>query len=193
MNSLYYLYDISLIHEPSIITFTKNDFITTKLGNRISRLSVLKGSDKIVVAGKTIIEKDVELHADLASIIVGRYCIFAEKSIIKPPEISIKNNIEYAPVQIGDYVIFEQNVTSSAANIGSYVRIGKNATIMPLCIIYDAALILENTHLVAGTIVPPFSVFGGNPGKLIGRLHESWIEEFKDHCHTYYNNFQCKD
>jgi hypothetical protein len=45
--------------EPSPIFYSKVDFITTKQGNKISRQCVLKGSDKITVAGK------VRIHVPL--------------------------------------------------------------------------------------------------------------------------------
>ena len=38
--------------EPPVVNYSKADFITTKQGNKISRQCVLKGSDKITVAGK---------------------------------------------------------------------------------------------------------------------------------------------
>ena len=49
--------------------------------------------------------------------------------------------------------------------IGNDVWIGNNSTIMPGVQIGDGAVIAANAHIV--TNVPPYSIYGGNPGKLI--------------------------
>ena len=38
--------------------------------------------------------------------------------------------VKFIPLQIGDYVIIEQNSIISAAKIGSFVNIGKNCIIV---------------------------------------------------------------
>jgi len=49
--------------------------------------------------------------------------------------------------------------------IGNDVWIGDNVTIMSGCKIGDGAVLATNSHIVSN--VPPYSIFGGNPSKLI--------------------------
>jgi virginiamycin A acetyltransferase len=49
--------------------------------------------------------------------------------------------------------------------IGNDVWIGDNVTIMSGCKIGDGAVIATNSHIISD--VPSYSIFGGNPGKLI--------------------------
>ena len=54
-------------------------------GNRVSRLSVLCGSQNIVLNGKNIVESEAIIRGDLANVRVGRNCIISSKAVIRPP------------------------------------------------------------------------------------------------------------
>ena len=58
-------------------------FITSK-GNKISRQVLIKGSDRILIDGKTIILTGCVLRGDLAQITMGYYCVIREECIIRP-------------------------------------------------------------------------------------------------------------
>ena len=55
--------------------------------------------------------------------------------------------------------------TDNSIYIGNDVWIGNRSTIMPKVIVGDGAVIAANSHVV--TNIPPYSIFGGNPAKLI--------------------------
>lgn len=59
--------------------------------------------------------------------------------------------------------------------------------------IKDCARILDNTVLPAGTVVPPLTVFGGNPGRLICKLPETWQLLWGAFAETYYRSFKKRD
>lgn len=54
-------------------------------GNRVSRVSVLCGSQNIVLSGKVIVLNGVIIRGDLANVRVGRHCVISSKAVIRPP------------------------------------------------------------------------------------------------------------
>lgn len=54
-------------------------------GNRVSRASVLCGSQNIVLSGKVIVLSGVIIRGDLANVRVGRHCVISSKAVIRPP------------------------------------------------------------------------------------------------------------
>ena len=67
------------------IPFKKSEYIETASGNRVSRQSVLCGSQNIILNGKNIVQSDAIIRGDLANVRVGRHCIISSKSVIRPP------------------------------------------------------------------------------------------------------------
>eukprot|EP00455_Lapot_gusevi_P006901 TRINITY_DN12972_c0_g1_i1.p1 TRINITY_DN12972_c0_g1~~TRINITY_DN12972_c0_g1_i1.p1 ORF type:complete len:216 (-),score=30.05 TRINITY_DN12972_c0_g1_i1:220-792(-) len=175
--------------EPPVIYFSKADYITTKLGNKISRNSVLCGSDKIVVLGKTMIEAQSVLRGDLSNINIGKSCIIAERVVIRPPEF-FKGQVAYLPVTIGNYVVIERDSVVEAVSIGHCTHIGKNCVIGKRCMLSECCRIMDDTVLAPGTIVPPLCVFAGNPGVFVAKLPESYQETRIEHVNTYYKHFR---
>lgn len=175
--------------EPPTVYFEKSGFVVTKFGNKISKKSVLCGSDKICVRGKTIVEAKSVLRGDLAVVNIGASCIVGERVVIRSPDQRFKGGLVLIPIVIGDYVIIEKDSIVQAASIGSHVHIGKDCIIGKRCIISNCCRILDGTVLTAGTVVPPFSVYGGCPGKCVGSLSESYSKTVKDMSDTYYKHF----
>lgn len=54
-------------------------------GNKISRQTVLCGSQNIVLQGRVIIQSDSIIRGDLANVRTGRYCIISKEAVIRPP------------------------------------------------------------------------------------------------------------
>lgn len=54
-------------------------------GNKVSRQTVLCGSQNIVLHGKVIVQSDAIIRGDLANVRTGRYCIISKNAIIRPP------------------------------------------------------------------------------------------------------------
>ena len=51
--------------------FDKNRFFISQKGNKISKQILIKGSEKILIEGKTIIQTGSVLRGDLAQIQIG--------------------------------------------------------------------------------------------------------------------------
>ena len=64
-----------MMTEQSPLYFDGQRFVITSRGNKISRQVLLKGSDKIMIEGKTIIQSSSVVRGDLAQIQIGMYVI----------------------------------------------------------------------------------------------------------------------
>jgi len=152
----------------------KTQFVTTKFGNKISKKSVLCGSDKICVRGKTIIEAKAVIRGDLAGVNIGQCCIIGQGAVIRPADQRFRGSVVFIPVNIGDNTIIEADTTVEAAAIGSFVRIGKNCRIGKRAILSDCVQVRDDTVVPPGMVVPPFSILAGAPATIVGKLPEAY-------------------
>ncbi|KAM9179083.1 dynactin subunit 5 isoform 2-T2 [Mergus octosetaceus] len=169
--------------------YNKSEYIETASGNKVSRQSVLCGSQNIVLNGKTIVMNDCIIRGDLANVRVGRHCVVKSRSVIRPPFKKFSKGVAFFPLHIGDHVFIEEDCVVNAAQIGSYVHIGKNCVIGRRCVLKDCCKILDNTVLPPETVVPPFTVFSGCPGLFSGELPECTQELMIDVTKSYYQKF----
>ncbi|XP_012500440.1 PREDICTED: dynactin subunit 5 isoform X1 [Propithecus coquereli] len=109
---------------------------------------------------------DCIIRGDLANVRVGRHCVVKSRSVIRPPFKKFSKGVAFFPLHIGDHVFIEEDCVVNAAQIGSYVHVGKNCVIGRRCVLKDCCKILDNTVLPPETVVPPFTVFSGCPGVL---------------------------
>ncbi|XP_061938507.1 putative inorganic phosphate cotransporter isoform X4 [Apis cerana] len=71
--------------EPQDVYYSKAEYVETASGNKVSRQTVLCGSQNIVLHGKVIVQSDAIIRGDLANVRTGRYCIISKNAIIRPP------------------------------------------------------------------------------------------------------------
>ncbi|KAK7939861.1 hypothetical protein WMY93_003187 [Mugilogobius chulae] len=135
--------------ELSEILYNKAEYIETASGNKVSRQSVLCGSQNIVLNGKS----------------------------------GVLPSAHWGPR------FYEEDCVVNAAQIGSYVHIGKNCVIGRRCVLKDCCKILDNTVLPPETVVPPFTVFSGCPGLFSGELPECTQDLMIDVTKSYYQKF----
>ncbi|WWC62063.1 uncharacterized protein I303_104652 [Kwoniella dejecticola CBS 10117] len=181
-----------------LITYEKGTYIETDTGNKVSRKATITGATNIILGGKSIIQTGSILRGDLRRstagqhvvISMGRYCLIGEGSIIRPPGKLYKGAFTFYPVRISDFVHIQPNCIIEAGQIGSGVEIGENCIIGKFVITKDLAVILPNTVLPEGTVVPSMSVWGGNPGKLVDTLPETYQETMEAKCKSYYQRFR---
>ncbi|XP_076812948.1 dynactin subunit 5-like [Clavelina lepadiformis] len=172
------------------VFYQKEQYIETASGNKVSRQSVLCGSQNIVLNGKTIVEKDCIIRGDLANVRVGRNCIIKSRSVIRPPFKKFNKGVAFFPCVVGDHVYIEEDSIVNAAQVGSFVHIGKNCVIGRRCVLKDCCQIADNTVLPPETVVPPFMLFGGSPGAQIGDLPECTQYLMTDATKQYYEHFK---
>ncbi|XP_073884260.1 dynactin subunit 5 isoform X1 [Macaca fascicularis] len=138
---------------------------------------------------QTIVMNDCIIRGDLANVRVGRHCVVKSRSVIRPPFKKFSKGVAFFPLHIGDHVFIEEDCVVNAAQIGSYVHVGKNCVIGRRCVLKDCCKILDNTVLPPETVVPPFTVFSGCPGLFSGELPECTQELMIDVTKSYYQKF----
>ncbi|KAJ1999530.1 hypothetical protein H4R26_005023 [Coemansia thaxteri] len=168
--------------EPAYTIYRKSEFIETDTGNKVSRRSLISGSQNIVLGGKTIVHSNCTIRGDLrragpthqASVLIGRFCSLGEASVLRPPYKTYKGVFSYYPLKIGDHVEIGRNSIIEAASIGSYVRIGANCVIGRFTIIKDCCIIEDGTVVAPNSVIPSFSLLSaGPPAKISAQLPES--------------------
>ena len=179
-----------MIMDFSDVYYNKDNYIETASGNKVSRHSVLCGSQNIVLNGKAIVEKGCVIRGDLANVRIGRNCVIKTRSVIRPPFKKFNKGVAFFPCVIGDHVFIEEDSVVNAAQIGSYVHIGKNCVIGRRCILKDCCQIADNSVVPSETVVPPFMVFGGSPAKPVGDLPECTQYLMMDATKQYYDHFK---
>lgn len=175
--------------EQQDIIYNKAEYIETASGNKVSRQSVLCGSQNIVLNGKTIIMSDCIIRGDLANVRIGRHCIVGRRTVIRPPFKKFSKGVAFFPLHVGDHVLIEEDTVVNAAQIGSYVHIGKNCVIGRRSVLKDCCAIADNTVLAPETVVPPFTLYSGSPGIFTSELPECTQDLMIDITKSYYQHF----
>ncbi|KAI7849103.1 trimeric LpxA-like protein [Circinella umbellata] len=184
-----------------VVYYNRSEYIETDTGNKVSRASVICGSQNIILGGKTIIQTECVIRGDLRRtggghavvVAIGRYCLLSRGSIIRPPYKTYKGMFSYYPMKIGDHVTIGEGSIVEAATIGSHVTIGKNCIIGRFAIIKDCCCITDNTVIPPNTVVPSFSVYSGSPGTYQDELPECTQELYENKTKDYYAKFTAKD
>ncbi|XP_014668820.1 PREDICTED: dynactin subunit 5-like [Priapulus caudatus] len=175
--------------EAADVYYKKPEYIETASGNKVSRQSVLCGSQNIVINGKSIVMSECIIRGDLANVRIGRQCIIGTRSVIRPPFKKFSKGVAFFPLHIGDNVFIEENCVINAAQIGSYVHIGKNCIIGRRCVLKDCCAIADNTVLPPETVVPPFTLFSGSPGHYVADMPECTQDLMVDVTKSFYQHF----
>lgn len=170
--------------------YNNPEYIETASGNKVSRSSVLCGSQNIVINGKSIIMTDCVIRGDLANVRIGRHCVISRKAVIRPPFKKFSKGVAFFPLHIGDHVFIDEGSIVNATQVGSYVHIGKNCVIGRRCVLKDCCAIADNTVLPPETVVPPFTVFSGSPGTFTSELPECAQDLMVDFTLNYYQHFK---
>lgn len=171
-----------------MIPFDQAQYFITSKKNKISKQSLIKGTDNILIEGKAIILPGAILRGDLAVIQTGEYVIIKEDVILRPTfaKGEGQKRLKYVKQKIGNCVYIDRGSIVCALRIGSNVHIGKNCIIGHRSMIKDNTKILDGSIVPPDTIIPPFTVFGGKPATYIGELPESFDKFQADFTISFY-------
>lgn len=89
-----------------------------------------------------------------------------------------------AGVSIGAHCTIQNNCSLYSCHIENEVFIGANSVIMEGCRIEKGAVILPNSVVPPGRLIPAKQVWGGNPVEFVREVTES--EGFANYNSTYY-------
>jgi len=132
-------------------------------------------------------ENNVKYHFDFTGdrLIIGKFCMIAsDVKFIMNGANHITEAISSFPFDIfgGEWKKAMEDMEYPIKGdtiIGNDVWIGYNSTIMPGVKIGDGAIIATNSNVVKD--VPPYSIVGGNPAKIIKKRFSD--EEIEKLCH----------
>ncbi|KAL5280823.1 DCTN5 family protein [Megaselia abdita] len=176
------------------IVYSKDEYVETASGNKVSRQTVLCGSQNIVLNGKVIVQSGAVIRGDLANVRTGRFCVISKNSVIRPPFKQFSKGIAFFPLHVGDHVFIGENAVVSAAQIGSFVYIGKDAVIGKRCILKDCCIIEDGAILPPETTVANYMRFTkngtmeggqGNPNFVPPAMQDKMVEFTK----SFYEHF----
>lgn len=154
--------------------FLPSGFISTASGTRVSRKTLLFGSQNVTIAGTSVLNDGVVLRGDLAAMRLGRFVWIGKNTLLQPCSCRSKGQLQHVPMTLGDCCIIGDECVVQAASLGSCVEIGARSVVGNRCIIKDFCIILPDSVLPPDTIVPSFCVFGGVPARLVAELPEAW-------------------
>ncbi|KNE70610.1 hypothetical protein AMAG_15370 [Allomyces macrogynus ATCC 38327] len=183
--------------ELSITRYDKAEYIETDTGNKVSRKSVICGSQNIVLGGKTIIQTDCVIRGDLRRVgggptvvvAIGKYCVLSARCVLRPPYKTFKGVFNYYPMKLGDYVYVGEDTIVEAATIGNFVQIGNNCVIGRFAIIKDCVKIEDGTVVPPHAVISSFSIVRGSPGLCAGELPECIQDVYEQETKDYYAKF----
>ncbi len=90
-----------------------------------------------------------------------------------------------APVHIGHDCIVGHLALIHGAHLGDHVLAGMHSTILNHAQIGDFCIIGANALITAGSIIPPYSMVLGSPGKVVKQLDDRAIEAIKKNADVY--------
>lgn len=80
----------------------------------------------------------------------------------------------FYPLKIGDNVFIGPGTHVAAASIASNVHIGAGCVLSSFCTVRDHCKILPGSVVPPYMMIPPGSVVGGRPAKILGEVGEGW-------------------
>ncbi|KAI9663825.1 MAG: hypothetical protein M1821_007315 [Bathelium mastoideum] len=164
----------------------KGEYIETDTGNKVSRRAKIEGTSNIMLAGRTVIMADVHLRGDLhrtadtsgsgstTTITMGKYTVVSTGCTIHPPSRLSRGQIHYYPMKIGDHVYIGPECSVSSVSIASHVHVEPRCVLGPFSIVKENVKILEGSVVPAGMVIPPGSVVGGSPARVLDEVPEGW-------------------
>uniref|UniRef100_A0A8R1HS14 Dynactin subunit 5 n=1 Tax=Caenorhabditis japonica TaxID=281687 RepID=A0A8R1HS14_CAEJA len=153
-----------------IITYDETEWAKTHTGNKVHKQHKIAGTQNIIIAGKTIVEKGVSIRGDLAAVKIGKCCVLKERCLIRPCLKIVSKKPTMWNVNIGDYVFIEEDCVINASQIHAYVHIGARSILGNGCVIRECSRVLPDTVVSPDALFPPFSTIGGNPENVWGLL-----------------------
>lgn len=175
--------------EPQDIYYNKSEYVETASGNKVSRQTVLCGSQNIVLHGKVIVQSDAIIRGDLGNVKTGRYCIISKNAVIRPPFKKFSRGVAFFPLVMGDHVFVGEGAIVNAAIVGSYIYIGKNAIIGRRSVLKDCCYIEDGAVVPPEMIVPSFTRVTGSPATCVEDLPECTLDLMQDFTKNYYQHF----
>lgn len=144
-------------------------FVRTSKGSMIAKNAELISQQHIRVLSGSMIHKNVSIHGNLAPVNIGRFCILKENCALQPG----KHLGKVLPLTVGDFCTIGKQAQIHSVSIGSYCDIEEGVILLEGTILGECCQILKSSTLLAGTVVPSYTIWSGTPAVLVGYLPPS--------------------
>lgn len=108
---------------------------------------------------------NVSIRGDVNKVTIGRYSNIQDNSVVH-----VADN---HPAVIGDYVTVGHSAIVHACTVEDYCLIGMGSVILDGAIVGRGSIIAAGAVVAPKTVIPPFSMVVGVPGKVIKQLPEN--------------------
>lgn len=89
------------------------------------------------------------------------------------------------PAIIGEHCIVGHLALVHGARLGNHVLVGMHSTLLNNVQIGDFCIIGANALVTAGTVIPPYSMVLGSPGKVVKQLDDRAVDAIKKNAEVY--------
>jgi dynactin-5 len=170
-------------------SYEPDTFFETKSGAKIHRKNNIMGSANIHLAGKELFLENIVIRGDYSYIYFGQLVALLEGVTVRPAYRRHKDRVAFLPLNVADYTTIGEHSIVQAAEIGSFVSIGRN------CVVGNRAIIQDQVQLLDDSVVPPDAVltsqglYGGTPARWLAELPDSWCSTQKVRALNLYNSY----
>ncbi len=110
------------------------------------------------------------LRGDVNSIRIGNRVNIQDGTVIH-------TLYEKSVVEIGDDVSIGHNVTLHGATVNDNALVGMGATILDHAVVGEGAIVAAGALVLAHTVIPPHTLWGGVPAKFIKQVDPTQSQE----------------
>lgn len=136
----------------------------------------------------------------IGDVVIGDHCSVWFNAVLRGDVNSIRigNNVNIqdgavlhtlygkSTVEIGNYVSLGHNVIVHGARIEDYALIGMGAVVMDNAVVGTGSIVAAGAVVLAGTQIPPYTLWAGTPAKLIKEVAPQQSEEINQRiAHNY--------
>ena len=155
----------------------------------IHQNSFLAGSADIAgdvrIAEFVSIWNHATLRGDVNYISIGKYTNIQDNSVIHV-ERPAPDNPERGAVIIGEHVTVGHGVILHACTLEDACLIGMGAIVLDGAVIGKGSIVGAGSVVTGRTVIPPYSLVLGSPGKVVKTLPEQSLAERIAHAESYW-------
>jgi dynactin-5 len=161
--------DVSLSQVVLSESEASTDYMSTKARNHIGTPSLVSGS-VTCSSGRTFIAPNAKICGDNAPVQIGECCVIESNTVLEPCHEIIDGAAAYAPLVVGDLSIIEEGCRIEALSLGPLTHIMHDSVVGPRAVLAPCVRVLPHSRVPDGFVAPPFTILGGNPARVVGRL-----------------------
>lgn len=139
----------------------------------------------VTLAEGVSIWNNTTIRGDMNYIRVGKFTNIQDNSVVHV-DTSIPDNPINGPAIIGEYVTIGHGAIIHACTLEDACLIGMGAIILNGAVIGKGSIVGAGAVVTSNTVIPPYSLVLGTPGKVVKTLPEESLSERIAHAERYW-------